>query len=120
MYCNGQGVDPNYVESIKWYTLAAEQGNANAQFNLGYMYCNGQGVDPNYVESFKWYKFAAEQGNANAQYNLGVMYGNGHGVEQSYVEAFKLMVKVWIQTTLSRLSGINLQPNRAMLMHNTI
>ena len=34
----------NYSEAIKWYRLAAEQGDANAQFSLGGMYLNGEGV----------------------------------------------------------------------------
>ncbi|MCP4953504.1 MAG: hypothetical protein GY922_16825 [Proteobacteria bacterium] len=27
---------------MKWYTLAAEQGDSNAQNNLGVMYANGR------------------------------------------------------------------------------
>lgn len=33
--------DKNYAEALKWYTLSAEQGLAQAQLNLGVMYCNG-------------------------------------------------------------------------------
>ena len=47
--------------------LAAEQGNANAQFNLGLMYANGEGVPEDDAEAVRWYRLAAEQGNANAQ-----------------------------------------------------
>ena len=52
----------------------AEQGNADAQYNLGVMYDNGQGVRQDYAEAARWYRKAAEQGNAKAQYNLGSMY----------------------------------------------
>ena len=31
----GQGVPQDYAEAVKWYRLAAEQGNADAQYNLG-------------------------------------------------------------------------------------
>ena len=62
--------------------VEAEQGIANAQFNLGHMYRNGKGVAQDYKEAVKWYRKAAEQGYASAQYNLGVMYGMGHGVVQ--------------------------------------
>ena len=34
----------NYSEAFKFCSVAAEQGYADAQFNLGYMYDNGQGV----------------------------------------------------------------------------
>ena len=38
-------------------TLAlAEQGNVNAQFNLGIMYGNGLGVPENNVEAVRWYR----------------------------------------------------------------
>ena len=74
---------------MKWSRLAAEQGYARAQNNLGVMYYNGQGVPQDYAEAMKWYRLAAEQGYASAQHNLGVMYNNGNGVPQDYVQAHK-------------------------------
>ena len=74
MYDNGQGVPQNYAEALKWYRLAADQGDASAQNNLGVMYAKGQGVPQNYAEALKWYRLAADQGNASAQSNLGFMY----------------------------------------------
>jgi TPR repeat protein len=41
MYAKGEGVPKNDVLAVKWYRLAAEQDNANAQANLGSMYGNG-------------------------------------------------------------------------------
>ena len=38
MYRNGEGVPQDYKEAVKWYRLAAEQGDAIAQTNLGIMY----------------------------------------------------------------------------------
>ena len=77
----------NYAEAFKLWKKAAEQGNARAQFNLGYCYENGMGVEQNYAEAVKWYRKATEQGQANAQLNLGYCYRNGMGVEQNYEEA---------------------------------
>ena len=37
-------VNSDYKTAVKWYRLAAEQGNANAQTNLGYAYNHGRGV----------------------------------------------------------------------------
>jgi len=34
-YDTGEGVPQDYAEAVKWYRLAAEQGYAAAQFNLG-------------------------------------------------------------------------------------
>ena len=84
---NGRGVPQDYQEAVKWYRLAAEQGVAKAQYNLGWMYMNGRGVPQDYQEAVKWYRLAAELGHAKAQTNLGVMYENGNGVPQDYVIA---------------------------------
>ena len=37
-YEEGLGVHQDYVEAVQWYRKAAEQGLANAQYNLGVMY----------------------------------------------------------------------------------
>ena len=87
LYANGQGVERNYSEALKWYRQAAEQNNAAAQNNLGAMYEDGQGVGRDYAAAFKWYRQAAEQKLAAAQVNLGLMYANGQGVKQDYAEA---------------------------------
>ena len=67
----------------------AEQGNADAQYNLGLMYDLGEGVPRDDAEAVKWYRLAAEQESARAQYNLCFMYAMGEGVPRDYVEALK-------------------------------
>ena len=52
----------NYAEALKWYRLAADQGNAIAQYNLGFMYDNGQGVPQDYVRAHMWFNLSAAQG----------------------------------------------------------
>ena len=69
--------------------MKAEQGNAEAQSNLGGMYFNGQGVSQDYKEAVKWDRLAAQQGYVDAQYHLGVMYAKGIGVPQDYKESLK-------------------------------
>ena len=54
--------------------MAAEQGNANAQNNLGEAYYNGEGVAKDTKEAVRWFRMAADQGDADAQNNLGVAY----------------------------------------------
>ena len=44
MHTQGQGLPQDFKEGVKWYRLAAEQGNAAAQSNLGVMYARGKGV----------------------------------------------------------------------------
>ena len=77
----------DYAQAVKWFRLAAEQGNSASQFNLGLMYDTGRGVPQDFVEALKWYRLAAEQGFTVAQTNLGVTYAEGKGVPQDYVQA---------------------------------
>ena len=72
---------------FRWYRKSAEQGNADAQLNLGRMYNNGDGVPKDSAEAVKWYRKSAEQGDADAQNNLGVMYAKGSGVLKDSVQA---------------------------------
>jgi TPR repeat protein len=60
MYDEGEGVPENNAEAVRWYRLAAEQGYARAQSNLGFMYSNGEGVPENNAEAVRWYRLAAE------------------------------------------------------------
>ena len=64
-----------FATALREWEPLAEQGNARAQFNLGWMYRHGRGVPQDSKTAVKWYRLAAEQGDAGAQYNLGTMYG---------------------------------------------
>ena len=72
---------------MRWYRLAADQGNALAQLKLGLKYDNGEGVLKDEDEAVRWYRLAADQGDAGAQFMLGVMYDNGEGVLKDSVLA---------------------------------
>ena len=58
----------------------AEQGHADAQYNLGEMYRKGEGEPQDDAKAAKWFWKAAEQGHADAQFRLGCMYSEGEGV----------------------------------------
>ena len=83
----------NYKVALKNFKPLAEQGNANAQFNLGLMYNYGHGVPQDYKQAVYWYKKSTEQGNAKAQNNLGAMYYNGQGVPQDTKQAIHWFTK---------------------------
>ena len=75
MYETGTGVPKDYKKAIEYYTLSANQGNADAQNNLGNMYKNGRGVPKqDYIKAIEYYTLSANQENAVAQYELGEMY----------------------------------------------
>ena len=98
MYDNGEGVTENTAEAIRWFNKAAEQsdvsiqerakhylneiaetakyltlaqqGDAEAQYNLAQIYdLKGEIKE---TEALKWYTKAAEQGHANATYHLAM------------------------------------------------
>jgi hypothetical protein len=66
-YYYGRGVTQSYTEAVKWYRKSAEQGNARAQYNLGYCYHYGQGVEQSYTEAVKWHRKSAAQGDERAK-----------------------------------------------------
>ena len=67
----------------------AEQGNAQAQYNLGVVYEDGWGVTIDGNEAVKWYRKSAEQGHAEAQSKMGMMYTIGKGVTPDRKEAVR-------------------------------
>lgn len=52
----------DYKEAMKWFRLAAEQGNAMAKCNLAEAYATGKGVSKSYYEAKKWAKEGFEGG----------------------------------------------------------
>ena len=66
-------VEKNEQVAVAWFRKATENGNANAQFNLGVKYQLGRGVAQDYEKAVELYRKAAEQGNAKAQNKLGLI-----------------------------------------------
>ena len=89
MYYKGRGVAQDYEAAEVWYRKAAEQGHADAQYNLGVMYYKGHGIARDYKAAAELCRNAAEQGDVNAQYLLGLMYYKGQGLSQNNIEAHK-------------------------------
>ena len=67
--------------------LDAEQGDADAQYNLGKCYYEGAGTTQNSDNAVIWWRKAAEQGHAQAQKNLGDCYYYGEAIEKDSVQA---------------------------------
>ena len=82
--------EKNYDAAIEKWELAAQKGNAYAQYELGCIYQHGsfgKKIDPRmaqdlYKDAATWFQSAAAQGNARAQYMLGSCYALGRGVER--------------------------------------
>ena len=82
---------------VKTLEERAEDGDADAQFNLAQIYDTGDfdrdgNPDENYVDLAQaalWYGRAAEQGHVEAQYQLAIMYDNGDGVQEDPAQAIE-------------------------------
>jgi uncharacterized protein len=67
----------------------AEQGDANAQYDLAERYHDGLGVQRDHQLALAWFQRAAQQGHPRAQTNLGLMLFLGRGTTANPVEAVK-------------------------------
>ncbi len=52
----------DYDTSLEELRSRAEQGYAEAQYNLGFMYRTGQDVPLNYIQAYMWNSLAGAQG----------------------------------------------------------
>ena len=75
------------VSLFKKTEAAAEEGNIEAQYNLGCYYRLGFGVKKDYEAAADWFYVAASTGDVSAQYNMGNCYRFGVGVECSTMKA---------------------------------
>ena len=56
----------DYATAVRLNRPLAEQGNANAQYNLGTFYDNGLGVPQDKVRAYMWFSLSAAQGREGA------------------------------------------------------
>jgi len=80
----------DFVKAVQLWESLVQQGNSDAQYQLGVMYYNGWGVNRDINKTIKLYTLASQQRNATAQYNLGMIYYHGIHVKQDYHKAYKL------------------------------
>lgn len=116
--CQWRNASPTN-RKIELLTKSAEQGDASAQFNLGYSYANGDGIAQDKAAAAKWYRKSAEHGYAPAQFILGFLYEKGEGVHQNKAEAAEWYWRAAEQGFLSaenRLSFIEEDERIAQLM----
>ena len=93
-YDNGMGVSRDVDKAIEWYKKSADQGLAEAQFNLAHILV---AEDISAVGAAEYMLKAAEQGMADAQYLMGVTYAEGIGVEPDEEKA-----RVWLKRAIAQ------------------
>jgi tetratricopeptide (TPR) repeat protein len=83
------GKTKSFVEAVKWYRKAAEQGYASAQYQLGVCYSKGMGVTEDRTEAIKWYKIASVQKEVLDHIKIGNFYIEGLDITKNETEAIK-------------------------------
>ena len=74
-YENGESVPQNYRRALALYCQAAQRGDPQALFHLGWMYLNGRGVARNDATAVMWLRKAAQRGVPQAQNLLALLVG---------------------------------------------
>ena len=79
MYATGDWSGPkDLAEAARCYRLAAEKGDADSQYDLGFMLLLGEGGPKNIDEGLMWLERAGAQGECLALRLLVDCYENGY------------------------------------------
>jgi len=73
--------------AVHWWSMAAEQGDLEALFNLGQSYRLGLGVEKDESKAFSLLLKASQGGLAAAQSRVGLAYATGQGAALDPIEA---------------------------------
>jgi TPR repeat protein len=68
-YAQGRKIDgviKDDVEAVRWFRMAAEQGNSKGQYFLASFYESGWGVEKNLIEAYAYYKLSEIYGTHNS------------------------------------------------------
>ena len=87
-----------YLQPYSKLRQKAEQGDAQAQYDLAYLYYKADsdpsisGLTQSDHLAAQWYRKAALQGHSSAQYNMAVLHLHGHGVERDAISAYSWLL----------------------------
>eukprot|EP00287_Rhodomonas_sp_CCMP768_P015643 CAMPEP_0196757584 /NCGR_PEP_ID=MMETSP1091-20130531/103740_1 /TAXON_ID=302021 /ORGANISM="Rhodomonas sp., Strain CCMP768" /LENGTH=673 /DNA_ID=CAMNT_0042106367 /DNA_START=36 /DNA_END=2055 /DNA_ORIENTATION=+ len=87
------GVEKNQETAFEWFSKAAEQGNADAEYSMGFAFLSGQGAGRDLEQGRTMLHRAAEKGHAKSMRQLAQVHFSGMGVPQSTAKA----VELWSQ-----------------------
>jgi GAF domain-containing protein len=97
----------------------ADQGDAEAQFQMGVRCHNGEGVPQDDAQAMQWFLRAAEQGHVDAQSHLGAYYWAGRGVPTPDLSKAYLWSAIALaegdENSKARLEGLASQMSRAQV-----
>jgi TPR repeat protein len=80
----------NITSAIHWFTLSANQNNADAQYRLGLLFEEGKARETDLPRASSYYRMAIASGHCEATLALACMYIDGRGVDQDFITAYHL------------------------------
>ena len=72
---------PRFADAFAWFSNAAAQGHAPAQYMTGFMLLQGIGTEKSLPLALRFFEQPAQQNNASAQYVLRQIYVKGLGIK---------------------------------------
>ncbi|MGH9510739.1 MAG: GAF domain-containing protein [Terriglobales bacterium] len=93
-YATGEGVVQDYSQSVRWFTLAAEQGHVIAQATLGAYYWAGRGIPQDLSKAYFWSAIAEAGGDAASKYRVEVLAAR---MSHSQVVAAQKQADEWLK-----------------------
>ncbi len=91
-------VSQDYEEAARRWRIAAEQGIASAQYNLGCQYDEGNGVPLDLTQAYIWFDRAAT--------GYQELIDSGYDMRQAYKDAIKGRRRIWITRLLMGLARL--------------
>lgn len=92
-YMKGVGVQQSDYETLSYFLLAAQEGCAVAQNNVGYAFAEGRLTDPSPHDAFHYFKISADNDQPVALYNLAQCYMRGFGTEASESKSIEALFR---------------------------
>ncbi len=80
--CKASYAGRDYRTAMNCFARLAQQGSAEAQYQMGQMMFNGRGTTKNIYGAYPWFEKAAKQGHMKSQAFLGYMHANGVGAKK--------------------------------------
>ena len=83
--------------ALQWYKKAAENGDREALYNVGWMYATGQGTKANAEEAYRWFLESARHGEPSAQFEVSRRLKDGDGVAKDLTSSYSWLLVLQAQ-----------------------
>jgi len=116
----------NFAEAYCIMRPLAEEGDADAQYNIGWMYLNGYGLRVNDSLALDWWEKASAAGHADADFSIGMLYSLGEGDvpkdESKAIDYYLLAAKQRHEDAITILQSMMMRNDKAIKgrMHSII